>query len=76
MRGVRAIGAWIADSIAKHVFLRIIKSIRLGSVTVETSANRTYTVDSGNEGPHGVLLVNDARFYRRFLAGGEIGFGE
>jgi cyclopropane-fatty-acyl-phospholipid synthase len=61
------------DRWAERAVLAALSGLRRGSVTLETpdGVSRFGTGD-----PAGTLRVHDRRFYRRVLAGGEVGLGE
>lgn len=48
----------------------------MGALHVETPGGETLDFDSGAPGPRAVLRARDRSFFRRVVAGGEIGFGE
>ena len=66
----------VADVAARRVFYSTVARLKVGSLQVETPDGKSYSFDTCTRGPHGVLRVHDNSFYRRMLAGGEVGFGE
>ena len=66
----------VADVAARRVFFSTVSKIKVGSLQVETPDGKSYSYHTNTHGPHGVLRIHDNSFYRRMLAGGEIGFGE
>ena len=66
----------IIDPLARWVFLRAVRRLRVGSLTVEMPGGQTEQFRGARPGPHAVLRVKQPGFYRHFLLHGEIGFGE
>ena len=66
----------VADVAARRVFFATVAKIKVGSMQVETPDGKSYSFETSTRGPHGVLRIHDNSFYRRMVAGGEVGFGE
>lgn len=56
--------------------LAIVAHISLGSLIVVLPDGRKFRFDGPNPGETGIILVRDARFARKLLIGGGIGFAE
>ena len=58
------------------MFFAAVRNIKYGSLRIETPNGGPFEAQGREPGPSGVLQVLGESFYRRVIAGGEVGFGE
>jgi len=71
-----AMGIRLKDFVAQRFIFRLLSRLAVGKVHVELPSGAIRLFDSGNPGPEAVIQIHDTSFFRTFLTGGEIGFGE
>ncbi len=59
-----------------RVLLYMLRGLRIGSLDVRLPNGELRGFRGSEPGPHGVLLIHDARIIHHVLRGGEVGFGD